>query len=129
MRGGAVYEEKGQLHQVGGGVGKLNIRAWTSSDAAVLREVPSVLCVGFGDGVDFSLQTNVKAAAIALEVISSPEFYLANRRMSGRLMTKIQKKAASLGYQPCGNQISGAPRHCVCAMALSLHAIDAELPA
>ena len=33
------------------------------------------------------------------EVISSPEFYLANRRMSGRLMTKIQKKAASLGYQ------------------------------
>ena len=32
------------------------------------------------------------------EVISSPEFYLANRRMSGRLMTKIQKKAASLGY-------------------------------
>ena len=63
------------------------------------------------------------------EVISSPEFYLANRRMSGRLMTKIQKKAASLGYQLCGNQISGAPRHCVCAMALSLHAIDAELPA
>ena len=63
------------------------------------------------------------------EVISSPEFYLANRRMSGRLMTKIQKKAASLGYQQCGNQISGAPRHCVCAMALSLHAIDAELPA
>ena len=44
------------------------------------------------------------------EVISSPEFYLANRRMSGRLMTKIQKKAASLGYQLCGNQISGAPR-------------------
>ena len=43
------------------------------------------------------------------EVISSPEFYLANRRMSGRLMTKIQKKAASLGYQLCGNQISGAP--------------------
>ena len=42
------------------------------------------------------------------EVISSPEFYLANRRMSGRLMTKIQKKAASLGYQLCGNQISGA---------------------
>ena len=37
------------------------------------------------------------------EVISSPEFYLANRRMSGRLMTKIQKKAASLGYQQCGN--------------------------
>ena len=74
MRGGAVYEEKGQLHQVGGGVGKLNIRAWTSSDAAVLREVPSVLCVGFGDGVDFSLQTNVKAAAIALEVISSPDY-------------------------------------------------------
>ena len=63
------------------------------------------------------------------EVISSPEFYLANRRMSGRLMTKIQKKAASLGYQLCGNQISGAPRHCVCAMALSLHAIDAELSA
>ena len=63
------------------------------------------------------------------EVISSPEFYLANRRMSGRLMTKIQKKAASLGYQLCGNQISGAPRHCVCAMALSLHAIDVELPA
>ena len=63
------------------------------------------------------------------EVISSPEFYLANRRMSGRLMTKIQKKAASLGYQLCGNQISGAPRHCVCAMALSLHAIEAELPA
>ena len=62
------------------------------------------------------------------EVISSPEFYLANRRMSGRLMTKIQKKAASLGYQLCGNQISGAPRrHCVCAMALSLHAIDLEL--
>ena len=44
------------------------------------------------------------------EVISSPEFYLANRRMSGRLMTKIQKKAASLGYQLCGNQISGVPR-------------------
>ena len=64
------------------------------------------------------------------EVISSPEFYLANRRMSGRLMTKIQKKAASLGYQQCGNRISGAPcRHCVCAMALSSHAIDAELPA
>ena len=70
------------------------------------------------------------------EVISSPEFYLANRRMSGRLMTKIQKKAASLGYQLCGNQISGAPRrrrccprHCACAMGLSLHAIDAESPA
>ena len=44
-------------------------------------------------------------------------------------MTKIQKKAASLGYQLCGNQISGAPRHGVCAMALSLDAIDAELPA
>ena len=63
------------------------------------------------------------------EVISSPEFYLANRRMSGRLMTKIQKKAASLGYQLCGKSNFRRPTSLRCAMALSLHAIDAELPA
>ena len=58
---------KGQLHQVGGGVGKLNIRAWTSSTPR---------CYGSGAFCARARKSSASpklcwAAAIALEVISS----------------------------------------------------------
>ena len=78
-RGGAVTADGGHLTGFdraasGAPPTKLNVRAWTTSDAVVLQDVPSVLVVGFSDGVDFTLQTNVTAAAVALEIMSSPDY-------------------------------------------------------
>ena len=72
---GAVMHANGRLQQVDRtDPARLNVRAWTSSDALVLKDVPSVLCVGFDSGVDFGLITNVKAAAVALEIVSASEY-------------------------------------------------------